>query len=90
MPYIPVEQRERLMKSLCSISEDIGKQCTPGELNYIVTMICQSYLKARGKNYTHINDIIGVLTNVILEFNRRVTANYEQGKIESNGDVYGD
>jgi hypothetical protein len=88
MPYIKNEERVPLMPSLTAVCLEIQKQCSPGELNYMITTLCRSYLISKGKNYTHINDIMGVLLNVILEFNRRVTVDYENSKIEENGDVY--
>jgi hypothetical protein len=41
-----------------------------------------------GKNYKHINEIIGVLECAKQEFYRRVAAPYEDTKIQENGDVY--
>jgi len=88
MPYIKKENRERLDVPLNQLCIEIKKQCTPGELNYIITMLCRQYLESRGKNYTHINDIIGVLECCKKEFYRRIVGPYEDIKIIENGDCY--
>ncbi len=79
MPYIKPEQRERLAK---------GENPTDsGELNYTITRILLQYLERKGKNYAHINEIMGVLNCVTQEFYRRWAAPYEDQKIQENGDV---
>jgi len=60
---------------------------TPGELNYILTMIINNYWQTNG-GYRAINDIVGALEGAKLEFYRRVAAPYEDQKIKENGDVY--
>ena len=80
MPYI---------KELDRIALDSGKEpCTPGELNYVITLIIKDYFNEMGKNYQAINDIVGALEGAKLEFYRRVAAPYEDTKIKENGDVY--
>ena len=46
------------------------------------------YLKKRGKSYTVLNEIVGVLEQVKDEFQRRVVHPYEDKKRMENGDVY--
>lgn len=85
MPYIKGSSRDHLA---ARNTEDISELCySPGDLNYVITKICDDYL---GKNpsYTHINEVIGVLECAKLEFYRRVAVPYEDKKIEENGDVY--
>ena len=60
----------------------------PGDLNYLLTLTVLAYLDARGLSYQTINDINGALMGALTEFNRRVTAPYEDSKISKNGDVY--
>lgn len=79
MPYIPQEDRGALFHRIVS---------TPGELNYLLTMGITVYLKEKGLSYQTINDINGALEGAKIEFNRRVTAPYEDRKISENGDVY--
>lgn len=67
---------------------DIGEFVTsPGELNYLFTIIAKSYFKAHG-NYQGINDILGAFEGAKAEFYRRVAVPYEDKKIADNGDVY--
>lgn len=59
-----------------------------GELNYVLTKLCDEYLKRNGLTYQHINDTIGALECAKLELYRRVAAPYEDKKIQQNGEVY--
>jgi hypothetical protein len=59
-----------------------------GELNYAVTNLVLGYIAQHGKNYQHINDVIGALEGAKLEFYRRLVGPYEDTKIAENGDVY--
>ena len=79
MPYIKSEDRERL--------ETGADPQNPGELNYLITKMLLKYLKLKGKNYAHLNEVMGVLNCVTQEFYRRWAAPYEDEKIKENGDV---
>jgi len=82
MPYIKGEDREHL-------DFEGGTPATVGELNYKITTILQQYFREETKrNYQAHNDILGVLEAVKQEWYRRMTAPYEDKKIEENGDVY--
>ena len=59
----------------------------PGELNYLITYLCDQYWQQSG-NYQGINDIVGALEGAKMEFYRRVAAPYENVKSAENGDVY--
>lgn len=80
MPYIVENAREQL--------DDGGLPNSAGELNYVISSIIDEYLSEYGKNYTNINEVIGVLECAKLELYRRVAAPYEDEKIDQNGDVY--
>lgn len=84
MPYIMQHRREFYQQWISNIP------CpkTSGELNYIITKLCNNYLKCHGKKYVIMNDVIGALDGASKEFYRRVIAPYEDKKIEVNGDVY--
>lgn len=79
MPYIPAADREEAPMRLAS----------PGELNFAITCLINSYIRTHGLGYQHINDVVGALEGAKLEFYRRIVAPYEDGKIRANGDVYG-
>ena len=81
MPYIKPTQRDRLL---------VGEypSANAGELNYKLTELIMEYLNTNGKDYQHINDILGALEGAKLEFYRRVVVPYEEIKREENGDVY--
>ncbi len=80
MPYIHQKERD----ILDAFSDGAT---TPGELNYLLTMTCLSYLKGR-EGYRFYNDVIGALECCKLEMYRRAVAPYEDQKIKENGDVY--
>ncbi len=83
MPYITQARRDELE------ADPQGFPQTPGELNYVLTMICKNYMEERKiPNYATLNEIVGVLECAKLEFYRRIVADYEEEKIETNGDVY--
>lgn len=80
MPYIDKEARLRLQAT--------NDPQTPGELNYMITQIINSYMKGVTPNYALFNDIVGAIEGAKLEFYRRVVVPYEDDKIQKNGDVY--
>lgn len=78
MPYIKSEDYARAEEA----------PANSGELNYAITLLILRYFDQNGGRYQQINDIVGALEGAKLEFNRRVVADYEDVKIEENGDVY--
>lgn len=87
MPYIKAEERIMLehMDGSGAIYADAQ---TPGQLNYLFSVIAKDYLDRNGLKYSTINDIVGALEGAKLEFYRRVAVPYEDTKIKENGDVY--
>jgi hypothetical protein len=81
MPYIKQEDRKKFNEIDLPYIENAG------ELNYLITTICQSYICEKGLNYAHINEVIGALECAKLELYRRVASPYEDKKILENGDV---
>lgn len=80
MPYIPQEAREELLERPPE---------TPGELNYEITQLVQSYLDTKDEiGYSALAEVVSALECAKLEFYRRVVVPYEDSKIEQNGDVY--
>ena len=84
MPYIDKESRGKFDVMIADAS--MIDNC--GELNYVMSKICLAYIKKKGLKYQNINDVMGALTGVQLELYRRVWADYEDTKIESNGDIF--
>ena len=92
MPYIKIEKRNKITPVISGPSATINMDhinCA-GDLNYAFTMLAIDYLKRKGLNYQNINDTVGAFVCAKDEFQRRVTAGYEQNKIEESGDVYTD
>jgi hypothetical protein len=82
MPYIDPERR------LVVDDNGIPACRNAGELNYYLTMCVYNYFIDHAGGYAGINEIMGVLEGVKLEFYRRVASPYEDLKKSVNGDVY--
>ena len=82
MPYIKCEERPQIDKVLGCLDS-----FNEGQLNYIITKLCQRYIKENGESYVNYNALIGVLECAKLELYRRKTSRYEDLKILANGDV---
>lgn len=82
MPYIPQDERNRFDYDITNLAPQ-----NAGQLNYIITQLCRNYIKNLGENYQHYNDILGALEGCKLELYRRSVAEYEDKKIDSNGDL---
>lgn len=81
MPYIEEERRTNLLLYP-------SMMITAGELNFLLTNLCLTYLETHNTNYQTLNDIVGALECCKQEFIRRVVNPYEDKKIKENGDVY--
>jgi hypothetical protein len=95
MPYISPDRRtifDSHVKDLIAILKDGCPDANVGDLNYIITTLCNGFFRqCTTKGYKGNQDIIGVLECAKLEFYRRATAPYEDDKITQNGDVnYGE
>jgi len=88
MPYIKPEMRKKYQPILDSIEAAFVDGITPGELNYLISKICLTYVTRKGLSYTFLNDIMGVLSSCSKEFYRRVVAPYENEKVIQNGDCF--
>lgn len=85
MPYIKKEDRDRL-QSFTSSFEGVEIK-TPGELNYLLTLLTHRYLNQQPESYQMYNNALGALEGAKLELYRRHVALYENEKIKENGDV---
>ena len=91
MPYIP-KPRRRILLGLEPGTKPLWSApppTTPGELNFLLTHLCQTYVGGTGESYSTFNDVIGALDCAKMEFYRRVVVPYEDKKIAENGDVFG-
>jgi hypothetical protein len=84
MPYIEKKDRKKFQEAL----DLIPSALTAGELNYVLTCICQQYVDSQKFCYQTLNDVVGALEGCKIEFYRRIVAPYEGVKIADNGDVY--
>lgn len=81
MPYVSEEVKTAIQQRPME---------SPGELNFLLTVLCIEYLNSRGESYQTHNDIIGALDCAAREWYRRVVVPYEDKKRAENGDVYYD
>jgi hypothetical protein len=84
MPYIEEYARIEFDRPLVELSHMIS---TPGELNYVITKLCDAYA-GRPLSYRDVNEVIGVLECAKQEFYRMVASPYENRKRQENGNVY--
>lgn len=80
MPYLEQGIRASL--------EDGRVPSEAGELNYLVTRLCDAFLMKTGLSYKNLNQAIGALECAKLELYRRVASPYEDKKLIANGEVY--
>ena len=86
MPYIKPEDRKVDHYALSCAAEEVKKQ-GPGFANYVIsTFLYNAYDILSAPSYKKYNEAMGVLAAASAEMARRF-ANYEQGKLEENGDV---
>ena len=92
MPYIQQGDRDLFDKYLNRLFEEYGSVISAGQLNYILTHICQQWLAHRSMServgYADYATVVAALECAKLEFVRRVLTPYEDTKIVDNGDVY--
>jgi hypothetical protein len=83
MPYLTKERQDLLLEQ-----QGFRPDSTPGDLNFLLTLIIQDYLEQKKESYQTLNDIVGGLECCKQEFIRRVVNPYEDSRIISNGDIY--
>lgn len=93
MPYIDPKMRVEYEGVIQGVTAEFLRCFTgapAGELNYVLTRIVEGWLEANGlpNNYADYNEAMGVLECMKLELYRRVVAQYEDKKMQENGDVY--
>jgi hypothetical protein len=59
-----------------------------GELQYVIALFVEKYIKSKGLRYQYCQDIMGALAGAQMEFYRKVVGPYEEQKIAENGGVY--
>ena len=93
MPYIVPEKRrvldpvvDDLVRALRDLQlDDTGKDNVEGNLNYVFSAVLN---KLYTNNYADINNAIGLLNCIALEYYQRFAVPYEKQKAFDNGDVY--
>ncbi len=84
LPYIKKENREEIDPFVEKLFDHLE---TKGDMNYAITKLLHKYIKREGLKYSNLNDAIGIVECVKLELYRKVVVNYENIKIEENGDI---
>lgn len=93
MPYVKQEKRDaldsaitELHRALLDLELDDPQNNMEGNLNYTLTALLNKVYSS--PSYREINDAIGMLECMKLEYYRRKAAPYEDQKAFENGDVY--
>lgn len=86
MPYIIQQRRKALNRSIKPLAISVE---TDGDLNYAITSLVVAFIKKNGISYSVLARVIGTLTLVTHELQRRLIAPYEDHKIVENGDIEG-
>jgi hypothetical protein len=85
MPYIKMEERDRLDRTSL---EELGKHIkTVGELTYCLYKLLLDYRKWEHPSYALLSESMAAAECAKLEFYHRWLRNYEEMKIEENGDI---
>lgn len=84
MPYISEVAREAIDPHISSLSENIH---SAGDLNYVITRLALRLLEGQGVSYDTLSNITGTIRLSADEMVRRFVGEYENFKIEQNGDV---
>lgn len=95
MPYIAEEKRQQidfeidnLHQALVGMELDDEENNMEGNINYVITrLLMMVYGTKHGTRYAHINDAIGLLECIKLEFYRKVASPYEEQKEFDNGSI---
>ena len=82
MPYIKQKRREQISLAVVNFCPE-----NAGDLNYVITVMIDNYIRNYGENYANYNEMIGALECCKLEYYRRGISPYEDEKIKENGDV---
>jgi hypothetical protein len=92
VPYIVQAKRdvldpviEALVDALRQLESDDENNNFEGNVNYAISKLLD---KAYSVTYRDVNDVVGVLECIKLEYYRRVAVPYENQKSFDNGDVY--
>lgn len=89
MPYIVPNNRKKIDTEIDLLIEAILEESPPEKLagvaNYTITRVLLGVLDP--KNYTQMNETIGVLECAKLEMYRRLVGPYEDKAIATNGDL---
>lgn len=85
MPYISKERRKEF-EALTDLIQ-VSPAATPGDLNYLITVLVKTFIRSQFPSYQSYNDALGALEGAKLELYRRKIASYEDLKISENGDV---
>lgn len=85
MPYIVPEKRKQMVEELNMLLRKMDDH--PGTYNYAITYILHNLLRVKGKSYSTMNEIKGILNSVESEFDNSVYFPYEKRKKEENGSV---
>jgi len=93
MPYIKSEDRSKLseiateaVNEINRLADESDKPNVAGNINFLMSTIV-GQIANQNISYATLNELIGALECIKLEFYRRKVSNYEDKKIGDNGDI---
>lgn len=87
MPYIDKSRRHELFGYIEALDDKLAEMGdVGGDMNYVIFRLIHKKFE-RVRKYATIEQIIGTLTCVKDEFQRRVTGDYEDAARHRNGDI---
>jgi hypothetical protein len=88
MPYIKEDRRVELAKYITALDDKLHQMGdVGGDMNYVIcTLLFRKFKRVR--KYVTIEQMMGTLTCVALEFYRRCAAPYEDGAMRRNKDMF--
>ncbi len=89
MPYIEQATRDQIDPELDALARTL-EQYGVGELNYAISVLCDRFAVRNGsfRYEDSVNDVVGTLECVKLEFYHQAAENYEALKKLLNGPVH--
>lgn len=88
MPYIARKDRAQYQRAIDELARLVPKDrmARPGHMNYVIRLLINR-VYGNAMRYADHNEVVGLLNCVQQEFYRRLTAPYEDEKIEQEGDL---
>ena len=86
MPYISPPRREAYALLRNAVRQT--RIDNVGELTYLLDFLADLYMETHNFDYLHLCQVVGAFECAKAEFQRKMVADYEDGKEQANGTVW--